>query len=53
MNEQSENEEIKVPGVIGTTGCVLRGTCVEPRGGSVGAVEKLLMAMVWRLRGLG
>lgn len=51
MNEQSENEEIKVPGVIGTTGCVLRGTCVVPRGG-VGAAGKLLMAMVRRLRGL-
>lgn len=51
MNEQSENEEIKVPGVIGTKGCVLRGTCVGPRGG--GVAGKLLMAMVWRVRGLG
>lgn len=39
MNEQSENEEIKVPGLIGTRGCVLRGTCevgrLEGGGGEV------------------
>lgn len=37
MNEQSENEEIKVPGLIGTKGSVLRGTCeVERREGMGG-----------------